>query len=266
MLFDDKDYLKLEGKDIQGLANFKNQFKQTGIEGRMIPPEVTWSNAVWKYADSLFPNHVVYDEDIKEREQYLLDQTETFKAMLDDVSIREQDILNFLRNQRAYHLILGLFQFFEFGHHDRYLFREFKIGTSFQADYLLIGRGSGGTEFVWVELESHVNNITIKSGDFGTTIRKGLQQTNDWEKFINGNFSAVRAELQKHKSPEVNWEDEYINYDPHKMHYVVVAGRRPDFNERTYEMRRQSKMTNRLVLHYDNLVDKSEWLVKLRKW
>ena len=39
------------------------------------------------------------------------------------------------------------------GNHGAYLFPEFQLGSSYKADYLLLGKSSGGFEFIFVELE-----------------------------------------------------------------------------------------------------------------
>ena len=62
------------------------------------------------------------------------------------------------------------------GHHGAYLFPEFPLGTSYKADYLLIGNGSGGHEFIFIELENPKGNITLQNGELGNTFRKGILQ------------------------------------------------------------------------------------------
>lgn len=264
MPFIDQNFLVLSEEDKQGYELYKKHIPPDGTYE--FAGEVGWSNAVWKFADSLFPNQCVFDDDIRSIRTELLSKSSVFQEMLDQRATTEQALLNFIRDEKAYHLILGIFQNYSFGHHHRFIFREFKIGTNFQADFLLIGEGSGGVEFVWVELESPNSQITLSNGDFGNAIRKGLSETEDWEKYLNSNFSTVRAELKKHKSPVVNFSDEFLDYDPERMHYVVVGGRRADWQEKTYDMRRKNLKNRRLVLHYDNLLNQSDSLVKLFHW
>ena len=46
------------------------------------------------------------------------------------------------------------------------------------------------------------------------------------------------------------------------MHYVVVAGRRSDFNDLTYRIARESFLKENIkLLHYDNLIDFSNSII-----
>ena len=47
---------------------------------------------------------------------------------------------------------------------------------------------------------------------------------------------------------------EFFELEKSRIHYVVIAGRRSDYKEKTYELRRRLlKSNNILLLHYDNL-------------
>jgi len=46
------------------------------------------------------------------------------------------------------------------------------------------------------------------------------------------------------------------------MNYVVVAGRRDDFNEKTYRLARESKNNGVIILHYDNIIDECGKLLR----
>lgn len=49
---------------------------------------------------------------------------------------------------------------------------------------------------------------------------------------------------------------EFIEYDSSRIHYVVIAGKRKDFKDLTYNIRREYlQKEDILLLHYDNLVD-----------
>ena len=96
---------------------------------------------------------------------------EEFCALIHDANTNERNVLRFINHRPAYHIIAGVFKYYNFGHHDAYVFPEFALGK-YIADYLLIGKSSGGYEFVFVELEHPNGRTTLKSGHEGETFRK----------------------------------------------------------------------------------------------
>lgn len=207
----------------------------------------------------LFPNNYLDVVDLKNCDE-LEKQCDGFENLLNDKSIKETDIQRYIKKNRYYHIPASIFNRFNFGHHEAYLFKEFSLGTSFIADYVLVGKSSNGYEFIFVELENPYGNITIADGDFGDTIRKGINQINDWDGFIASNFSSITAEFKKHTTYQLS--DEFYSFDATRIHYVVVAGRRDDFNDKMRKLRRLSeKRDNILILHYDNLLDDARDLI-----
>lgn len=62
--------------------------------------------------------------------------------------------------------------------------------------------------------------------------------------------------FEKYKHPNMMLPKEFFKLDMSRYHYIVVAGRRKDFNEKTYRLARLSKLENKIeLLHYDNLYD-----------
>ena len=98
--------------------------------------------------------------------------------MLLDNSATEREILNFIRDKQAYFIIASILKGFHyrFGHHNAFAFKEFELPPNYLVDYLLVGKNSGGYEFVFIELENATGQITNNDGEFGTTIRKGIKQ------------------------------------------------------------------------------------------
>ena len=94
--------------------------------------------------------------------------------------------LRFINHKPAFYIPASILYAggFAFGHHDLYLFPEFKLGDKYRADYVLIGSGSGGYEFVFIEFESPNERITLKDGHSGQAIRKGNFQLSDWKRWI----------------------------------------------------------------------------------
>ncbi|MFR9240273.1 MAG: Shedu anti-phage system protein SduA domain-containing protein [Clostridium baratii] len=142
------------------------------------------------------------------------------------------------------------------------MFPEFQLGTEYKADYLLIGKNSGGYEFIFVELENPNGNITKKNGNIGEAFRKGIDQTKDWKRWLEKNYQSLREVFKKHMKERDNLPNEFIEYDSTRFHYVVIAGRIKNFNELTYQIKREyMREQNILLMHYDNLVDQSKGII-----
>ena len=211
--------------------------------------------AALRHYNSLFPNNHIELFDFQ-NEGNMEQLNEEFCALIHDANTNERDVLRFINHRPAYHIIASVFKYYNFGHHDAYVFPEFALGN-YIADYLLIGKSSGGYEFVFVELEHPNGRTTLKSGHEGEAFRKGTYQIYDWKAEIEAHFSASFVTITKY-SNKSSLPKEFSEYDSSRFHYVVVAGLREDYNEATYRDRR-NKVTqqNILTLHYDNLYDKA---------
>ena len=210
-----------------------------------------------RHYDSLFPNNFVDSIDLKDSKEDLSKSLNKFELLLNDKTITERNILNFIKDNNAWFIIGSILKNnYHFGHHALYIFPEFQLPPNYQADYLLVGQNSSGHHFVFVEFENPYKEITIKDGSFGTTIRKGIKQIDDWEYWIEQNFSNLKLVFEKQQNSKKILPNEFVNYDKSRIHYVVVAGRRNDFNDKTYRLQRNNFDQRKLfVLHYDNLLD-----------
>lgn len=208
----------------------------------------------------LFPNNYLDIDDLKDHEK-LMTAKGRLKNILDQPETGEREILNFIRDNEYFFIVGRIFLYgsyhFNFGHHAAFLFREFPLGANHIADYLLVGKNSGGYEFIFVEFESPKGAVTTKNGDFGEVIRKGISQTKDWNRWLDSNFSFLQAEFEKHLGKyDPFLPKEFYKLDKSRLHYVVVAGRRSHYNEKTYTLRRELYRENHITLmHYDNLMD-----------
>ena len=67
--------------------------------------------------------------------------------------------------------------------------------------------------------------------------------------------------FEREKGNHEDLPDEFYHYDSTRMHYVLVAGTRNDYIDKTYRVRRsEKKKSGVILLHYDNLIDYSEEL------
>jgi hypothetical protein len=212
---------------------------------------------------SYFPNNFLNEPDIAIRKKDYKLKLENFELLLNKKDTTERNILNFIKDNEA-HFIIGsiLKNYTVFGHHDRYIFPEFQLPPNFQVDFLIVGKNSNGYHFVFVELENPSKNVTIGNGSFGQTIRKGIEQVADWKHWNDKNFSTLRNIFDKHRNPTKSIPREFLEYDNTRMNYVVVAGRRDDFNEKTYRLTRESRNNGVIILHYDNVIDECGKLLK----
>ncbi len=192
----------------------------------------------------------------------LVEQIDKFTKLINDKSNGERGILNFIKDENAYTIVGSILGDYNFGHHSAYIFPEFQLGVSYKADYLLIGKNSGGYEFIFIEFESPSDRIVIANGDFGESIRKGLSQINDWDTWLEENFNTLSEIFGRLKNPNENLPNEFYKLDKSRIHYVVVVGRREHYKERTYRLRRKEKDQSKInLLHYDNLIDFSKNLI-----
>ena len=209
---------------------------------------------------SLFPNNYLDIVELED-ERTLREILDSFRRLLDSSDVGERAILNFINQNCAYFVVGSLLKsYFHFGHHDAYLFPEFPLGTSYKVDYLLAGRSSDGWHLVFVELEAPLGAITLASGELGLAFRKGLAQIADWDAWIEAHYGALSEVFDKHRSTRELLPDEFRLFDKSRLHYVVIAGRRTHFNERTYRTRRKSQ-PRELILHYDNLADAADNII-----
>ncbi|MDD2797462.1 MAG: DUF4263 domain-containing protein [Bacteroidales bacterium] len=218
------------------------------------------------FYQSLFPNNFLSTKTLKNKDE--LKQVEIkFEALL-NTNPSERIILNFINQNKYYNLIAAIFHYgFNFGHHDAYLFKEFEFPSTFKADYLLVGKNSHGFHFIFIELENPVGSITNKDGEFGTTIRKGIKQVEDWDKWMEGHFNSLSIIFEKLKNQNIELPKEFRILNKSRLNYVVICGRRDDFNDNTYEeKRRLLRDKNINLLHYDNLIDSYKWFYSTKNY
>lgn len=207
-----------------------------------------------RHYESLFPNNYLDTVDLKDK-QSIKKQYEELKALLNNKTISELDVKRFIQNNKYYTIPASSFHHYSFGHHDAYLFKEFQLGTSYKADYLLVGKSSMGYQFIFVEYESPYGKIINQDGTFSTCIRKGINQVKDWDAFLQESYSTFSDELKKY-SNKSSLPSEFYRYDSTRFNYVVVVGRRDDFTEKAYRLRRNLYLDSNIrILHYDNLIE-----------
>ncbi|MDB5231062.1 MAG: hypothetical protein JWN76_1867 [Chitinophagaceae bacterium] len=262
-----RDFRKLtdEEKSQHSIAEeyYKSSQNSIGIiePGKLINYHNLLPDAVYYYK-TLFPNNFLSTREFHNSHR-ISQIKEEFISLL-DANPSELDVLNFIKNKEAYFIIGSILKsYYNFGHHNAFAFREFELSSTFKADYLLVGKNSGGHEFVFIELESPNGAITMSNGSFGTVIRKGVNQVTDWDSWLDTNFHSLRLVFSKYLGESGQLPKEFTELDKSRIHYVVVAGRRKNFTAKTYQLRRKNKNANNiLILHFDNLIDGIDLVLK----
>lgn len=206
---------------------------------------------------SLFPNNFIDAVDLIQEAAHLKKVLMEFEILMNNSNTTERPISKFIKDKRAYFIIASILKSnYRFGHNALFLFPEFEMPPNYQADYLMVGENSDGHHFIFIELENPYNDITTQDGSYGTTIRKGIKQIEDWEVWLERYFSNLKLVFEGLKNKQEILPKEFRDFDKTRIHYVVVAGRRSDYSERTYRLRRNNlEQRKALILHYDNLIE-----------
>lgn len=264
----DKDYKNLS-KEEMAVYELYESYRPTGIQSlfkgfdeRQKRREILRENPWIGNYESIFPQNYLGIGDLVVNKIKYIAQLQKFEKLLDDKEITERDILNYITSERAFFIIGSMLQRTNYGHHDRYIFKEVGLPPNFVADFLLIGKNSLGFHFLFVELENPYGDIALKDGHFGNTIRKGLNQIEDWQCWMEKNLSSLRNVLEKMKSQFKDLPKEFFEYDSTRFNYAIVAGRREHYSERTNQKRREHLQRGIRILHYDNLIDESKRLLQ----
>jgi hypothetical protein len=252
-----RDYSRMTASEEAKLEDLRRQ-EPVGPPGRLQARRSLYRQypKAARHCLSLFPNNFLDVVELR-RTESLKKRLAQFKRLLNSQRVTERDILNFINEKRAFFIVASLLKsYYNWGHHAAFLFPEFPLGVSCKVDYLLVGKNSGGWEFLFVELESPNGNVTLKDGSPGDVIRKGELQIAKWKAWIEANFSSLREVFYRKRNQTHNLPDEFLNLDTTRIHYAVIAGRRKHYNGSTYWHRRRiQRNAEVLILHYDNMVE-----------
>lgn len=247
-----RDYTKLSDEEVVSWQAIKEQEKIGKI--RIQNLFHVYPKAV-RHFKSLFPNNYLDTVELQE-ENRLNALAANFLTELNDSKINEADVMRYIKENEAYFIIGSILKDYNFGHHEAYVFPEFRFGSNYRVDYLIVGKRSGGYEFIFVELEHPSKDITIKDGELGGAFRKGIKQINDWKRYLDNNFPTLEETFIKYKHPNQQLPREFLKLDSTRLHYVVVAGRRTHFTDNTYWHKRNMMDKEKVnILHFDNLYE-----------
>lgn len=154
---------------------------------------------------------------------------------------------------------------------------EFRFGTDYRADFVLLGPYSGGCDIHFVELEPPGAALFTKRGCPAKRLNEALSQVGDWKRYIEKHRDTVLHELSKHvQSHELVFEYREAEptcnggwplYHPEiwlHWHYTIIIGRRAALSMREQGMKSSfSHIHDVHIMTYDRLLEAAEEMDKL---
>ena len=72
---------------------------------------------------------------------------------------------------------------------------EFKIGTKYRSDFIVLSACSGYWNCVLIEMQSPTDKIFNKQGEVSTGLKEAQRQLQEWEMYIDENGTSFREQL-----------------------------------------------------------------------
>lgn len=146
---------------------------------------------------------------------------------------------------------------------------EFKIGTKYIADFLILSADSGCWNVTLVEMQSHRDRIFLKDGTASKGMREGQKQIQEWKMWIetyNAEFRGCLADVAKGKPAQCSSVMQHIKAetelrDPKTVihfYYKILIGRRVFLDEDANARRAQFGGIE--VVTFDRLLDYAKYL------
>ena len=105
-----------------------------------------------------------------------------------DSAKKENDIQNYIKENKKWFIPASIFEDYDFGHYEAYISVEQPLGAEYKADYMLLGRNSIGHHIVLVEFENVNVDFRLQNSNMETeAVRKGMTQINDWKRWMDNN-------------------------------------------------------------------------------
>lgn len=153
--------------------------------------------------------------------------------------------------------------------HDRYVFREFPLGSQYKADFVVLNSYSGVWEVMFIELEPVDDPVFTKEGKPSKRFSGALKQVDDWAEYFDQNKQHLRSELVRWaKNNDIlgySDGDEPCNFsgqmlaDPSSFlteSFHIIIGRRDKLNSDEHRRKATYAFKHRIeVMSYDRLTD-----------
>jgi len=187
----------------------------------------------------------------------------SFRAALDDAG-NEQKIQTFLRKNVV--IIRNALNAWAWNYVD--VLPEFRLGSDYRVDYLIVSAHSGAWHVVFVELKSPRARLFTAKGLPSEALNTVLRQLDDWSRWVNRHESLLRETLARHLardqipsmcSPlDLHTTAETEIRDPRTVLYKefhVVIGRREDLRQEDQERRGTYHERGYDIVTFDRLLD-----------
>ena len=218
---------------------------------RFSHPNIECRKFLWRY-NSLFPNNFIdtlyYFNSSITKPDYLSEANEYISFL--DKNGSENGIQGYIKDNRKWFIPGSIFRDYNFGHHDAYLFPEQMLGTTYRADYMLLGANSDGYSIVLIEFEKADTNFLLSTSNTeNENVRKGITQLKDWKRWID--------DYRDYFLKDIGLQTKAISIPVSRIHYCVVVSRRKYMDDRAKEVRSQIcyEMKNTKIITYDRLAD-----------
>jgi hypothetical protein len=145
---------------------------------------------------------------------------------------------------------------------------EFRFGSEYRADFLILSADSGSWHATFVELKSHRTRLFTKEGIPTKSLNVGLRQLDDWGRWLNRHENVFRNVLSKHfmkndVAASCSASDRHTTAateitDPRTVlnkHYRVVIGRRSHLTIEDQERRASFSSRDREIVTFDRFLD-----------
>ena len=166
-----------------------------------------------------------------------------------DSAKKENDIQNYIKENKKWFIPVSIFEDYDFGHHEAYISVEQPLGAEYKADYMLLGRNSIGHHIVLVEFENVNVDFRLQKSNIETeAVRKGMTQINDWKRWMDNN--------RPYFLQSCGLSDIGRNIPTWGITYCLVVGRRKRMDDTSNQMRGQIQYERGVhIITYDRLVD-----------
>lgn len=155
------------------------------------------------------------------------------------------------------------------GGHDRYVFREFPLGSRFVADFVVLNSYSGTWKVTFVELEPVDCKPFTKAGVPSARLAGAIKQIDDWADYFASNREQVRSDLVRwakgkdilgysDRNDPCNFSGNYLADPSTRLwdDYMIFVGRRSMLDGEGH--RRKTGFASRHsveIASYDRLLD-----------
>lgn len=166
-----------------------------------------------------------------------------------DSAKKENDIQNYIKENKKWFIPASIFEDYDFGHHEAYISVEQPLGAEYKADYMLLGRNSIGHHIILVEFENVNVDFRLQKSNMETeAVRKGMTQINDWKRWMDNN--------RLYFLQSCGLSDIGRNIPTWGITYCLVVGRRKRMDDISNQMRGQIQYERGVhIITYDRLVD-----------